>query len=481
MHSATGIINRRTNGDRVQPHLVMKVLKSDALILALITIVAAVLRVLYLTSKSFTLDEGFSLFLARTDFATFRHFVGSVEMNMVLYYGLLRLWLHVGTGEFVVRMLSVIPAVATVPVVYAIGARLAGCRAGLVAALLLAVQPMHVEFSQEARSYAWAVLLVSLSSLYFLRAMESTSSANLAGYALTSALAVYAHVFAGLVLVAQWAALCFRDEKVPWRKLAGSVVLLAVLLAPAIVAILNSGGYVRWIPKLSGHGFLEVVYSLTLSKLRCLLYLFFWGAAVWAGIRSGSERWRCGFAGLWLFAPVAITIGISFYKPLLIPRYLLVCVPASVLLATFGLMRLNRIVAAMLLSLAILYSISGDRFYYRHPQLTEDWRGATKHVLARFSPGEFVVLLPSKFTFDYYRRTAGVPDGTVLERESAAGIPTTNHSRVWFIASGAISPHLGPAEVATFLAQRKGSYCVAEFRDFYGVKLWRMQNCHGMQ
>jgi mannosyltransferase len=478
MDSPTEVIDRNTNGRKYGGQSVIRAFES--LVLVLVTALAAVLRLFYLTSKSFNLDEGLSLYLGRADFASFRHFVGSVEMNMVLYYALLRLWFHVGTGEYVVRLLSVIPAIATIPVVYAIAARLAGRRAGQVAALLLAVQPMHVEFSQEARSYAWAVLLVCLSSLYYLRALDRPSRVNFTIYAFTSALAVYAHVFAGLVLVAHWAALFFRDrEKVPLRKLAASVLLLAVLIAPGVVAILNSGNHLGWVLKPTRHDILDLLYSLSLSKLRCLVYVFLWGAAVWAAIKSRAERWTSGFAGLWLFLPVAITIAASYYKPLLVSRYLLVCVPASVILAAAGLVRLNRIVAVILLSLAVLYSISGDRFYYRHPQLTEDWRGATKHVLSNISPGEIIVLLPafSMLTFDYYRQAAGVPDGTVLELETAAEIPTTNRGTVWFLASGIITPQIGPAEVAAFLTRQKGSYSVAELRDFSGVKLWRVEHC----
>jgi mannosyltransferase len=482
MRSATAVVDQNTTDERAGGHFVTKLVKSQLFILALITMLAAVLRLCYLTSKSFNLDEGLSLYLGSTDFAGFRHWVTSVEMNMVLYYALLRLWFHLGTGEYMVRLLSVIPAIATIPVVYAIAARLAGRRAGQVAALLLAVQPVHVEFSQEARSYAWAVLLVCLSSLCYLRSLDHPSRFNFSVYAFTSALALYAHVFAGLVLVAQWAALFLRErEKVPLRNLVASVLLLGVLFAPGVVAILSSGNHLGWVTKPTSHDILDLLYSLSLSKLRCLVYVFLWGAAVWAAIKSQSERWSSGFAGLWLFLPVVITIAASYYKPLLVSRYLLVCVPASVILAAAGLVRLNRVPAAILLSLAIFYSISGDRFYYRHPRLAEDWRGATGNVLARYSPGESVVVLPTfaKFTFDYYRRAAGMSDGTVLERESVAEIPVTNHGRVWFLASGVITPQLGPAEVAAFLARQKGSYCVAELRDFSGVKLWRVQPCPG--
>ena len=61
--------------------------------------------------------------------------------------------------EYGLRSLSALAGVATVPVAYLIGAELRGRRAGLMAAALVAVNPMLLWYSQEARAYALLVLL----------------------------------------------------------------------------------------------------------------------------------------------------------------------------------------------------------------------------------------------------------------------------------------------------------------------------------
>src|SRR5262249_2030244 len=53
----------------------------------------------------------------------------------------------------------------TILVVYALVSRLAGAWAALFAALLLAVSPLHIWYSQEARQYALVVLLICTSYL----------------------------------------------------------------------------------------------------------------------------------------------------------------------------------------------------------------------------------------------------------------------------------------------------------------------------
>ena len=60
---------------------------------------------------------------------------------------------------------------ATVPVAYLLGAELRGRRAGLAAAALVAVNPMLLWYSQEARAYALFSLLTAVSLLYFVRAL----------------------------------------------------------------------------------------------------------------------------------------------------------------------------------------------------------------------------------------------------------------------------------------------------------------------
>src|SRR5690242_15230387 len=112
-----------------------------------ITALAAVLRLLYLGKKSFWMDEIVSVSIARLDPAGFRNIVLSWELNEGLYYTLLRNWMHLGQSEFFIRLLSLLPSVAAIPFVYLLGRRLVSEKAGLVAALLLAVNAFDVRYA----------------------------------------------------------------------------------------------------------------------------------------------------------------------------------------------------------------------------------------------------------------------------------------------------------------------------------------------
>ena len=180
-------------------------------VLTVIAGVAAVLRFHSLAAKSFWFDEGVSVAIARLDWYNFARILWRREANMSLYYLLLHYWLHFGGSEFFVRSLSVLFAVASVPVIYFLGCRLFDSRVGLIAAALLAINAYHVQYSQDARSYSLMVLLCLLSSLYFLKCLSEPSRHNRAAYVVASVLAVYAQFFSGLLVIAQWVSLRFLD------------------------------------------------------------------------------------------------------------------------------------------------------------------------------------------------------------------------------------------------------------------------------
>ena len=97
-----------------------------------------------------------------------------------------------------------------VPVAFLLGAELNGRRTGIAAAALVAVNPMLVWYSQEARCYSLLVLLTSIALLFFLRALRSDSGRDLAWWALASALALATHYFALFPVGAEAAWLLWR-------------------------------------------------------------------------------------------------------------------------------------------------------------------------------------------------------------------------------------------------------------------------------
>ncbi len=476
------------------PQLTSEPLRTaDVLWLLLLTAAAAILRILDLTSRGLTMDEGFSTFLARTSAANFRAMVWRSEFNMVLYYGLLRIWMHLGQSEYVIRLLSVLFSAATVPVVYFLGLRLFGRKAALIAAALLVVHPSHLLLAQEARSYSLVVLLVSLSSLFFLRILESPSWFNCAAYGALSAAAVYSHFFAVLVLVAQWLALfALPRARVPWKALLRSVALLLALLVPAGVFLLHSGtGRVAWIPNTGLHQLLDVLYFWTLSKARCLAYVALWMVAIWCAIvlQRKSEGWSYWFTLAWLLLPFAIIVAVSLSRPLLVPRFLAISIPAAVLAAAAGLVQVGRWskpAAVLILVLIVFYSGSAIRFYHRHPEAGVDWRGAFAYLLPRVQPGDEIVIDPYVvYTFDYYRETSKreVP-ALFIEDSLSTPLPASPPQNVWFVAPVLTNPYekLPKADVQTqvsaFLTEHGQAYCGLPPRpEGAGVQVWQMRRC----
>src|ERR1017187_10639841 len=87
--------------------------RNTALVVWGIVALGAVLRLIALGHKSFWLDEIASVVIVRMPGDSFWSWVWHSEGNMALYYVMLRPWLHFGLSEASVRMLSVLPGIAS--------------------------------------------------------------------------------------------------------------------------------------------------------------------------------------------------------------------------------------------------------------------------------------------------------------------------------------------------------------------------------
>jgi mannosyltransferase len=174
-------------------------------IVAGLTTLAAVLRFATLGVQAYHHDEIVTASrILRGGFGHAMDAVGFSESAPPLYYALAWVWTQVtGTGEFGLRSLSAVAGVATVPVVYLVGLELRGRRTGLMAAALVAVNPMLLWYSQEARAYALLALLCAVSLLYCVRALRRGRRRDFVLWGIASGLALATHYFAGFVVVAE--------------------------------------------------------------------------------------------------------------------------------------------------------------------------------------------------------------------------------------------------------------------------------------
>ena len=118
-----------------------------------LTLVAAALRLPTLDASSLWFDEAVTLSLLRMDLGDTLAQIPLSESTPPLYYLTAWLWSRaLGESEVMVRALSALAGIVTVPVLYAAGAQLATRRAGLIAAGLAAVSPLLVWHSLDARA-----------------------------------------------------------------------------------------------------------------------------------------------------------------------------------------------------------------------------------------------------------------------------------------------------------------------------------------
>jgi uncharacterized membrane protein len=408
------------------------------------TCAAGALDLLFLSRQSFWEDEGASWFFTHDGLRGLAHAMWRNDPNMSLYYALLYLWLHAGFGdsEAAIRVLSAIFAVLTVPLIYLLGRRLFGAWPGAVAAVLFSANSFIVEYAQQARSYAFVTFLVTLSSYLFVLELERPSRRSRVGYVLASALAVYAQFFAGWVLIAQAVTLlALRGRRSIGHRWKASFAMILILCIPAAGQMLRfRHGTIAWIPQptLSRFG-----GSLDLlaggSWMLLVLALIALAYAGLQALRGGRNGWQTGFVLLWLVLPIVLVFALSYLTPLLVPRYLIVVVPALSLGSGAGVAALASdfrfgVAAIGALVVAGLLALSGVQLYrwYTLPQ-KEDWRDATRYVLREQRAGDRILFEVGggKRPFAYYAHRNGEPGPRLLDTTSR--VFAVSGRRIWFI------------------------------------------------
>jgi mannosyltransferase len=183
--------------------------------LAALLILAAALRFSTLGLQSFWYDEAFTpVHVLHASLGATLHGVVHTENTPPLWYLLIWAWSRIfGTGAVALRFPSALAGVATVAVGWGIGLELTGRRATAIAtAAFVAVNPLFVWYSQEARAYGLFVLMSALAMWCFLRAERSPTPRRLAAFAVAASLALLSHYFAAFLLAPMIAMLLLRGR-----------------------------------------------------------------------------------------------------------------------------------------------------------------------------------------------------------------------------------------------------------------------------
>ena len=408
--------------------------------------VACILRCWRLNSFSFWLDEILQVYFVQ---GSWKFFWTSLKFDAVhppFDYLVTRLINLAQPVDWVRKLPSIVWGTATIGALAALLRRRIGEETALAAALLLALAPFHVRYSQELRPYALGLFLLSVSLLLLDRYLASPSGPRLLALYACCLATAYALYFAAIVLGLAGAAMLVEDaasqdggrRRTARRFLAWSPLFLLALFA----------AYLPWMPVLLDAARRVPPVEpppMTLARLGRFLSFFSFasddGQALGtgglayallaaAGCVMACMRRSARFLAFWLLAGCAAVEALEHLHPhWYVTRHFLTAGLALPLLAALPLGRLlaqtsTRAVATFAFAIIAMLDLGALRDYYRDGR--PDWRGLGAYLSARprteriFTENQYTALCVGYYTAgsEYLSRESRLlPEVVSLEGE----------------------------------------------------------------
>lgn len=314
-------------------------------------------------------------------------------------------WRSLGIEEFGARIGPCLVGILTIPILGLAGRRVLGMHAAALVALLLAVSPWHLYWSQASRFYTQQFLFYNLALLWY---FEATVRRSPGGFVRAMAAMVLAYlsqppaIFLCLVFAGDWLLCRFRRQPVFLGKVGWISGVVAVAFCMGLNTVDNHVFAELWekFGSLQGHGWKTIILG-TIYKNHPMVVVF--------ALLAGVGLWRSRL-GLYLLGgailPVIPLIILSFKPDFYVHvRYAFLVHFSFLALVALGLERIFAAVqprfgllvgggatAAMLVTLLLnAYVYLGEGHAHRRR-----WREAFDYVKEHRQDGEAVAMLSSE-------------------------------------------------------------------------------------
>ncbi len=471
-----------------------------------ITLLGALLRLPQLGAQSIAFDEGYSVAVGSADWSTLFQATLSSGVHPPLFYILYKLVLPLwGISEFGARFIAVVFGLLTIPLLYRLGHLMFNRQAGLLAAMLLAVNPLHTWLSQEARMYIILILLSTGNMLLFWQALRTGQRKYWIGLTTVSGMAFNLHYFSLLIPLIQFTTILgnFRRYSRRFRLWTASQFIAGIILLPWLVAIARREHQSFGIGFLVKPHFLDLPLTLWNFTIGLSFHPFWPSTALFLslvtavllnGLRRRGESFRFAqvILVLWVFLPLVLVWTISQRSSFYADRYLSFVLPGLILLLAFGATRMARSPWRVGL-IAGLVAASGYGLVTTHldPAFQKDnWRGAASYVMQNEQPGDAILLYTThiKFSFSYYYQGNAPQKPISLNLDNFPIEPLTEgHRRAWVVYPYTRRPTHYPMQplmpdgywdddparnplLVEWLQARADN--VLDYRHFRGVEIW---------
>ena len=361
-----------------------------------------------LSSHSFTLDEIFSIHVSK-DWPQMIRFLWNKEANMWLYYLILHFWQSLGTSEFIIRSLPATFAVGSIPLVFAITKHLFSKKVALISVLLFVFNIFYIITAQLARGYSLSLFL-TLASTYFFRRFSKNKYYKLL-YILSSALSVYAHFYAGFVILSQiLIAILTKKLKVYYIAFLSILIFLTpILLSPSI-----HSHQADWIEKPTLRNLIGTSYVFSGDFPYLLIIFGLMIIFIIPHLVKNIRTPKYTFISLWLITPIISSFLFSLLvKPVFQSVYFLISLPPFVILEAVAINMISnkswkRLLLVTILVLSILrlslWYTGNTRYKWVFSNNEDDYRSATNFIKSNAQQNDAIIFYGyyNRLPYEYY-------------------------------------------------------------------------------
>ncbi len=205
---------------------------------AAVTLIAAAIRLWGAGAQALFLDEFTSWQDAQLSASRIWHMGDGLPPTYeLLLHGLLRIGLD---SDWWLRLPSVVAGALTVGLIYLVGRRVENRVTGLIAAALLAINPLAVWYSQEARPYALLTFCAVGGTLSLLAIQRDGRMRSVVGYAVWNTLGLGLHYYYAFVVLAHAGMIGFDflsrvERRKQWLAAAALTGLGALVWVPELI------------------------------------------------------------------------------------------------------------------------------------------------------------------------------------------------------------------------------------------------------
>ncbi|MDQ3098364.1 MAG: glycosyltransferase family 39 protein [bacterium] len=386
---------------------------------------------LTLYSQSIRLDESQSIWASTRSIPGLLAYIAQ-DVHVPLYALILHIWMQIfGTDIMVVRSLSFVFFVLTLPFMYWFAKESSSKRAAYLTVALFSLSPFVMWYSNEARMYTLFTLVTSVNHLYFLRMVRSEGKTSKFGYLVSAIAGLYTHYFfffllitQGIFILGRMISFIYTDQEfgskslwelikkylafpLKWLGIATEAFLFLLPWITYVYSLGTANNASPMIPRPTSFNLFQTIVQFLFGFQTQAVQAFIialWPLTLIMLFMLFTKRKRLPVEGIGYFGfvtvlPIILVFFVSFIRPIFLTRYLILVTPSLFFILAWSMLSYSKKVSTYLVTtfMLVLLGLSGYQNISSATPVKEDYAGVDTY-LSMNTTAKDIIAVSAPFT-----------------------------------------------------------------------------------